>query len=70
MTAMNGPTEMDALITLKTALADQYSIATHHNRQINQKRALYRSIAGIVTLFSIAGTLWVVTRTMLYYIPH
>jgi hypothetical protein len=43
---------VDALAVLKRTLADQYSVAAHHNRQINQRRALRRSLAGLATLGS------------------
>src|SRR5690348_11738539 len=40
MTAEGQEAPVDALATLKSALARQYAVATHHNRQINQRRAL------------------------------
>lgn len=60
---------MDALAVLKNTLADQYSVATHHNRQINQQRAFYRSIAGLAMLGSAFFTLFLVIRLMLHYLP-
>lgn len=59
---------VDALTVLKNTLADQYSVATHHNRQINQTRAFYRSIAGLATLGSAFFTLFLVIRLTLHYL--
>lgn len=55
----------DALAILKETLARQYAIAAHNNRQINQRRALWRSIAGLATLASVVATLWLVVTVML-----
>jgi hypothetical protein len=60
---------IDAVMTLKKALARQYAVATHHNRQINQRRALWRSIAGLATLVSVLLTLILVATVTLHYIP-
>ncbi|MGO9632870.1 MAG: hypothetical protein ACLPX1_03115 [Steroidobacteraceae bacterium] len=46
MTATRDEQPLDTLALLKHALAQQYAIATDHNRQINQQRARWRSIAG------------------------
>jgi hypothetical protein len=48
----HGAPPLDALSVLKNTLADQYSVATHHNRQINQQRAFRRSVAGLAILGS------------------
>lgn len=45
------------LETLKLMLASQYSIATQHNRRINNHRQWCRSVAGLVTLASVLTTL-------------
>jgi hypothetical protein len=65
-----GVVPVDALVVFKTALADQYAAAIHHNRQINQRRALRRSIAGLATLGSAFFTIFLVIRVMLHYIPQ
>lgn len=61
---------VDALVTFKRALCRQYAVATDHNRQINQKRALWRSIAGLATLVSILLTLVLVATVTLHYVPR
>ncbi len=43
--------------TLKLALVDQYAIATQHNRRINNHRQWCRSVADLLTLASVLGTL-------------
>lgn len=63
-------TPIDALAVLKATLAEQYSVATHHNRQINQRRAYRRSIAGLATLGSVLFAMFLVTRLMLHYLPN
>jgi hypothetical protein len=60
---------VDGLATLKRALARQYAVATHHNRQINQRRALCRSVAGLATLVSVLMTLILVATVTLHYVP-
>ena len=47
------PAPVDALATLKQTLARQYAVATVHNRRINQRRTLLRSIAGVATLAAV-----------------
>jgi hypothetical protein len=42
-----------ALRTVKVALAEQYATATDNNRSINQRRARWRTRAGVMTLFSV-----------------
>lgn len=64
-----GAPPFDALRVLKNTLADQYSVATHHNRQINQQRAFRRSVAGMAILGSTFFNIFLVIRLMLYYIP-
>lgn len=44
---------VDALAEFKAALAEQYAIATDHNRHVNQRRTLFRSIAGFAVLVAI-----------------
>ena len=61
---------VDALGMLKNTLADQYAVATHHNRQINQRRSFRRSMAGLATLGSALCNVFLVVRVMLYYIPQ
>ncbi len=60
---------VDALATLKKVLARQYANATHHNRQINQRRALWRSMAGLATLIAVLAILALVAITTAYHIP-
>lgn len=60
---------LDALAVLRGVLADQYAVATHHNRQINQQRAFRRSVAGLATLGSAFFNIFLVVRVMLYYTP-
>ena len=60
----------EALAVLKATMADQYALATHHNRQINQRRMLWRSVAGLATLGSVVLTIFLVSRLMLHYIPN
>ena len=50
----------DAITALKTELAKQYAAATHRNRRINQRRALFRSVSGLCMLFSVLSILLVV----------
>jgi len=59
---------VDAVTVLKKALARQYAIATHHNRQINQRRALWRSIAGLATLASVLATLFLAATVTPHYV--
>ena len=61
---------VNALGELKAALTLQYAEATHHNRQINQRRALWRSIAGLATLTSVIATLALVITIALTYAPR
>jgi hypothetical protein len=60
---------IDAAATLKRTLARQYAVATHHNRQINQRRALWRSIAGLATLVSVLATLVLIADVTLRHVP-
>ncbi len=59
----------NALAALKWTLALQYADATHHNRMINQRRAKWRSVAGLATLASVIATLALVVTIALTYIP-
>jgi hypothetical protein len=59
---------IDSLAILKAALARQYAVGTHHNRQINQRRALRRSVAGLATLVSVFGTLALAVTVVVTYI--
>jgi hypothetical protein len=54
---------------LKLTLAHQYALATDHNRRINQRRARWRSIAGLATLASVLITIALVVLVVLSYIP-
>jgi len=65
-----GAPPLDAVAELKRTLADQYAVATRDNRMINQRRAWYRSIAGLATLASIGCTAFLIVRMMLYYVQH
>jgi hypothetical protein len=67
--AMEGQEPFDALARLKQALAQQYAVATHHNRQIDQQRARWRSIAGVATLMSVLATLALVATVAAHYVP-
>jgi hypothetical protein len=65
----SGAPPLDALAVLKATLAEQYAIATHHNRQINQRRAYRRSVAGLAIFGAMFFNIFLVVRLMLYYIP-
>jgi hypothetical protein len=65
-----GTSAFDALAVLKETLAHQYARATHHNRQINQRRAYRRSVAGLAILGSTFFNIFLVVRLMLHYIPY
>lgn len=60
-----GQTEVDALLSFKSALTTQYAIAADHNRKINQRRALRRTRAGVAILASITFMLALVAITMI-----
>lgn len=59
---------MTALQALKTDLARQYALASDNNRQINKRRELRRSIAGLLTLSSVVSTLVLVALTFATYV--
>ncbi len=59
-----------AVDVLKTALARQYAVATHGNRRINQRRGLWRSLAGLATLVSVLATLALVATIAVTYVPR
>jgi len=61
--------QFDSVRALKTALAEQVAEATHANRQINQRRAQYRTMAGLAVLASALFTMMLVVRVMLHYMP-
>jgi hypothetical protein len=63
-----GAARDDAATALKTELAKQYAAATHRNRRINQRRALFRSVSGLFTLLSVLSILVVVTVAMRHHI--
>ncbi len=65
-----GQPPIDPLVELKRTLADQYALATHHNRQINQTRAYRRSVAGLAILTSIGFTGFLIVRMLLYNLPR
>lgn len=69
-TLARGPTAFDAMSVFKGTLADQYAVATTHNRQINQRRAFRRSVAGVAILLSTGVTMFLIARLMLYYLPN
>ena len=47
----------EAITAFKNEMARQYGIATHHNRLVNQKRALRRALAGLCMIGSILAML-------------
>ncbi|HEY4249631.1 MAG TPA: hypothetical protein VGM87_00440 [Roseomonas sp.] len=61
---------INALIILKTALAEQYAIGAQHNRQINKRREKRRSIAGLATIASVFLTLLLVGSISIPYIQQ
>jgi hypothetical protein len=61
---------IDALITLKRTLSRQYAVAAHHNRLLNQKRAVWRSFAGLATLASVLATLVLAAIACMHYAPN
>lgn len=63
-----GAARDDAVTALKTELAKQYAAATHRNRRINQRRALFRSVSGLFTLLSVLSILVVVAVAMRHHI--
>jgi hypothetical protein len=66
--AAGGDTLVDALAMLKKTLAREYAISTHHNREINQRRDLWRSIAGLATLIGVLSIIALVSTTTTYYV--
>ena len=60
---------MSAVNSLKAGLAFQYAEATDNNRQINKRREKRRSIAGLLTIFSVVSTLMLVELTLATYTP-
>ena len=60
------PVEKTALVILKETLANQYSLAADHNRQITKRRSLRRSIAGLATIAAVLLTLMVVIAAFGY----
>jgi hypothetical protein len=60
-TAQPGTTAQDiadqALVTVKAALAEQYSLAADNNRMVNETRALWRARAGLAMLGSVFAAL-------------
>jgi hypothetical protein len=57
-----------ALVTLKGDLSRQYAVATDHNRQINQRRERWRSIAGLAALGSVLATVFLVATSYTHYL--
>jgi len=57
-----------ALVTLKTELARQYAKGADHNRQINKRRELRRSVAGLAALGSVLMTVFLVAATYAHYL--
>ena len=53
------------LMALKVELVRQYAAATDNNRNINQKRAWRRTVAGLFTLLSVLATVGVVAIFLL-----
>lgn len=64
------PETMDALVTLKTTLVRQYAAAIENNRGINQRRSLWRSVAGMAMLTSVLSTIGLVITVAVTYIPR
>lgn len=65
-----GTSPVDAVGALKTTLSRQYAVATNHNRQINQRRARWRSIAGLGTLMSVIAILALVSTIAVTYLQR
>ena len=47
---------LNALMTVKAALIEQYALAVDSNRTINKRRAKWRTRAGMTTLSSVFGS--------------
>lgn len=60
---------VDALLELKRQLAQQYAVATDHNRRINKRRELQRARAGIAVIGSVLMILLLVAVEFAYYFP-
>jgi hypothetical protein len=58
-----------AIVVLKAALARQYASATHSNRQVNQGRGLWRSVAGVAIILAAIFTLALVATVLTHYHP-
>jgi len=63
-----GLAPIDAEAVLKAMLARQYAVAADKNRRVNQRRARWRSIAGLATLASVFATIALVVLVVLTYV--
>lgn len=59
---------MNALVTLKTEIARQYGQATVHNKRINKRRELCRSVAGLAAILSVLATVSLVITVYTHYV--
>jgi hypothetical protein len=66
--AMRGDTNVDARALLRQSLAHEYAASNDHNRRINQRRVLWRSIAGLATLTCVLSIIGLVFITTTYYV--
>ena len=67
--AQNPQDGFDAQQELKRSLAEDYAVATDHNRAINQRGIRLRNIAGLLILLSVLLTLFFFGRIVLYFLP-
>ena len=65
-----GAAPLDAAAELKRTLADQYAVAISHNRQINQRHAVYRSLAAQAMVLSIVFSAFLIVRLLLHALAH
>jgi hypothetical protein len=59
---------IDALAELKKTLAHECALAADYNRRINQRRAVWRSIAGVATLAGVLSIVALVATATAYYV--
>ena len=58
----------EALVTIKAALAEQYSLAVDNNRIVNERRARWRTRAGLSTLASVFTALVLVALVVVTHL--
>ena len=63
-----GAPQAAAASELRVTLAEQYADATDHNRALNRRRELRRSVAGMATIAAILLTLLLVAATFAHYV--